>query len=712
MRQNRQKGIRESMLDRLGAKRFLHHLSRGLSLCSVSLYFLPSNAQTMQSTQVAPVLDAEIVVRADPSNRRDIDREVYIVKDTPLAQTKAAIEVIQNLPSVSVDATGQLRLLGSSSVQILIDGRSVPNAGTVLNSLQASQIERIEVITNPSAKFSAYGSAGIINIVLRRTFKAGLTGSAVVGAGNFEFATSRLSPTWKASSWSVSLSPAATSSTSSIDSRLERNSLLSPSTLNRIEQTSGRGDSRAIATNLQFGYEPSKQQRYSLTGNISRNDGTSEQVIIVTSALVGPTAFLEKRNAESRIDSKSLVFERKVTGEREGEEFKFSASMSSYGISTGAEYLDFLPNSTQSFSTNLSIKQQSATASLDYELPLSDKSKFSVGAEVQSEQQSIFDSAVGSLMSGPINANNDFSGRSFDTSAYVTLQSQIGSIKVLPGLRVQRRRFDFDEVSGVQPVERTFAFPSLHLERKLGKLSATISISNRADWPSIGQFIPYRRVTGPTTVDGGNALLLPERSLGVELSGRFPLLGQQVSITLYDRRKKNVRETSILADQNGDILSTPINVGDRITRGGQVSFRGKLSSELGYSASAWFAGVEFDRLNGVTVFRERTEEYGVNTQLEYTAGKQGEQGFQQATLNLRYLGPTRFLQSETGGILAVDLAVTKFLTNRLSLVAAFNRLIGNRRITTVRIATLFSERFSSNVDGPLVRLSLVYNLGN
>ena len=693
------------------AKYFLCELSYRVGALCVFLQVYPAVAQAAESPSVAPAPDEEIVVRADPSALREIDREVYLVRDTPLAQTKAALEVIQNLPSVTVDATGQLRLLGSNSVQILIDGRAVSNAGTVLNSLQASQIERVEIITNPSAKFSAYGSAGIINIVLRRTFKNGLTGSSLLGIGNFDHVTGRVAPTWKEGPWSVSLSSVATSSSSSISSQLNRTANSGNLPLDRDEQTRGRGDSRTFSAGLQIGFEPSSQKRYSLNASASRNDGGSDQLITVASARVGPTSFIENRSANSRIDSKNFSVERKVNGDKEGEELRVSASLNYYLISTNAAYLDILPNQSQFFATDLNIRQRSAAASLDYERPLSTKSKLSVGLEVQSENQIIADRALGFLLSGPVNIDESFSGRWFDTSVYATVQSQFGSIKILSGLRVQRRIFNFKDASEVDPVEKTLAYPSLHLERKIGKLTATFSVSERADWPSIGQFIPYRRVTGPTTVDSGNVLLEPERSRGIEIGARFSLLEQQVGLTLYDRRKKNVREPFISVDQNGDILSSPINVGDRSSRGGQVSIRGRFTSKIGYSASAWFAGAVFDRLDGSSVIRAKAKEYGGNAQLEYTEGKQGDKGFGQATLNVRYQGPSQFLQSRTEGILAVDLAATKYLTDRLSLVAAFNRLIGNRKITTDRNAASFVERITSNVNGPLIRLSLVYNLG-
>ena len=117
-----------------------------------------------------------------------IDRKVYNVSQDIIAQTGSASDVLKNIPSVEVDIEGQVSLRGSAEVMILINGRPSPLMGKtraeVLQQLPANTIERIEVITNPSARFRPDGTSGIINIVLKKNTKAGWNGTVTANAGN------------------------------------------------------------------------------------------------------------------------------------------------------------------------------------------------------------------------------------------------------------------------------------------------------------------------------------------------------------------------------------------------------------------------------------------------------------------------------------------------------------------------------------------------
>ncbi len=598
----------------------------------------PVAAQQGSGTAAQQSPGDDIVVQAEPGDRSLIDRETYIVRDTPLAQTKTAVEIIQNLPSVSVDAAGQLRLLGNRNVKILIDGRDVADGGVVLSTLQASQIARIEVMTNPSAQFSAYGSAGIINIVLRRNFADGLAGSVGAGAGNPGYFNARLSPTWSDGTWSVAVSPSVTVSDSRTDRLVERTGAGGDPGLNRTEDETGRGTGRTASAMGQVSFRPSAAKRYDLTAGISRIRAEAERFVRISSPLGAFAPFAETSTGRSGIDSESLSLERKATGKRDGEEFKLSLSWSHFATSARASYADLLAIGAREFAVANSIDQVASGIKADYAVPTGKDGTLSIGAELQRERQRILDTARGVLLSGPVDARNMFLGRWLDMSAYATFQARLGAFKVLPGLRVQRRRFEFGGASGLAPTGETLLFPSLHVERRFGGVAASFSVTRRADWPSIGQFFPYRRITGPTTVDTGNPELRPERTLGIEAAVRLPVAGQQVSLTLYDGGAGDVRDTAIGIAGNGDILSTPVNTGTRSNRGGQFSIRGKLASDWRYSASAWLADARFDRLAGATIRRDGAREYGANAQLEYSNGRQGERGFDQATLNISIWG--------------------------------------------------------------------------
>ncbi len=129
----------------------------------------------------------EVVVTGQRSGvKLEVDRKSFDVTQDIANAGGSASDVLGNIPSVEVDNDGNVSLRGNSSVEVWINGKASgltsENRAQILEQMPAESIERIEVIDNPSAKFSAEGSAGIINIVLKKDRKAGYSGSVQVGA--------------------------------------------------------------------------------------------------------------------------------------------------------------------------------------------------------------------------------------------------------------------------------------------------------------------------------------------------------------------------------------------------------------------------------------------------------------------------------------------------------------------------------------------------
>ncbi|MEM9547816.1 MAG: TonB-dependent receptor [Bacteroidota bacterium] len=131
-------------------------------------------------------LDEVVVVGEKSTTEFKLDKRVFNV-GTDLSTTGAsALEVLNNVPSVNVNIEGQVSLRGSSGVQILINGKPSilsDEASNALGTITADMIDKVEVITNPSAKYEAEGTAGIINIVLKKNEKRGLNGSISLNTG-------------------------------------------------------------------------------------------------------------------------------------------------------------------------------------------------------------------------------------------------------------------------------------------------------------------------------------------------------------------------------------------------------------------------------------------------------------------------------------------------------------------------------------------------
>ncbi len=136
---------------------------------------LQSDAQQMETVEV----------RAEKSQMEfKLDKKVFNVGKDLTNQGGSVNDVLENLPSVTVESTGTISLRGNSGVRILVNGKpSVIAANNGLSQIPAQSVERIEVITNPSARYQAAGSAGIINIVLKRNRLEGLSGSVEASVG-------------------------------------------------------------------------------------------------------------------------------------------------------------------------------------------------------------------------------------------------------------------------------------------------------------------------------------------------------------------------------------------------------------------------------------------------------------------------------------------------------------------------------------------------
>lgn len=154
-------------------------LSDGHSVHDLGVVLLPPSVNTLD----------EVVVQAEKSSMElSLDKKVFNVGKDLANAGGTATDILMNIPSVQVDPEGGIRLRGSNNVRILVDGKPSGlvsfKGGSGLQQLQASMIERVEVITNPSARYEAEGMAGIINIVLRKERNQGFNGSfeAITGS--------------------------------------------------------------------------------------------------------------------------------------------------------------------------------------------------------------------------------------------------------------------------------------------------------------------------------------------------------------------------------------------------------------------------------------------------------------------------------------------------------------------------------------------------
>ena len=150
----------------------------------------------------------EVVVEGVKSQMKfELDRKVFSVDQDIASAGLSASEVLESIPSVEVDQDGEVSLRGNSSVTVWINGKesglSADNRAQILEQIPGETIEKIEVITNPSAKYSPEGTAGIINIVLKKDIRAGYYGSAEIGANTQGGGNANFNINYNSSKWDL-----------------------------------------------------------------------------------------------------------------------------------------------------------------------------------------------------------------------------------------------------------------------------------------------------------------------------------------------------------------------------------------------------------------------------------------------------------------------------------------------------------------------------
>ncbi len=161
----------------------------GYATKTISTYKIVNSKIDLKTIILDQVLEGldEVVVRAETSQTEfKLDKRIFNVGKDLSSTGASALEVLNNVPSVNVNIEGEISLRGSQGVQILINGKPsvlAADDGNALGTITADMIEQIEVITNPSAKYDAQGTAGIINIIIKKSEKRGLNGSASLNVG-------------------------------------------------------------------------------------------------------------------------------------------------------------------------------------------------------------------------------------------------------------------------------------------------------------------------------------------------------------------------------------------------------------------------------------------------------------------------------------------------------------------------------------------------
>ncbi len=531
----------------------------------------------------------EVVVQGEASQTEfKLDRRVFNVgKD--LSNTGAsALEVLNNVPSVNVNIEGQISLRGSSGVQVLINGKPsilASEEGNALGTITAEMIDRIEVITNPSAKYDAEGTSGIINIVIKKDERRGFNGSVSVNTGAPENNSVGLSMNYRGEKFNV-FSQLGTGFRELPNDRVAEN--IDLNTGNQILSV-GEEFRNENFYNFVLGsdYYFSESSVLTLSGNFtleledqpSRTNFSAVNGQGVTTSDWERTEVTDANNPKFQFD---LQY-KKEFGDNEDHSLLFSAQGNFFAKDQSSDFEDVTlsgENRDNSQKTRTDFGEARYTVKLDYTLPISETLSAEAGSQFITQDVSnefeVQDLVDGNFISDP-NLTNTFEFDQDVLAVYGSMAYEGAKWGVKAGLRMEQTDLNTILLTTGETNDQDYSnlFPSAFTSFKFSeKFSLQAGYSRRVYRPRLWDLNPFFNIRNNFNIRQGNPNLMPEFTDSYEFTtilfvGKTPL-----NLGVYHRYTTDVIER-IATFENNVTTTRPENIGTNQTTG--IEFNTKVS---------------------------------------------------------------------------------------------------------------------------------------
>ena len=472
------------------------------------------NLNTIAIEEDAIQLKGVEIVSERSTIEQKIDRKVINVgKDLTTAGATAS-EIMNNIPSVNVDQDGKISLRGNENVRVLVDGRpSNIEASQLLKQIPSTSIKKIELITNPSAKYNPEGMSGIINIVLHKNANDGFNASINTG---LTFAkTPKINSSTNLNYKTGKVNFFATYG-NNFGKKFNEGSIL------RLDDQSNqlfdiKNDDKSHLFKIGMDYYINDKNTLSVYTNQNKliGDGKVDVSILNPDATKNLTQY-SKYDGNNLDGTYNLAF--KHLTKKEGETLDLEINHSIYSGDQLANFRTTFNNPsipTSAYSDDISEKRENSTINLDYVNPLNEKSKLEMGAETRIVRTQNNYTTNNSSLS---NSNYDYD---LDIhSAYVTFGQKFKKIGYQLGTRFESYKVNakLNNVTAFKDDYITL-YPSASMTYSLSeKDQFQMSYSRRVDRPSLGQTKPIREFSTPRVTSIGNPELQPQFTNSVELN--------------------------------------------------------------------------------------------------------------------------------------------------------------------------------------------------
>ena len=587
----------------------------------------PVNAGTIRLTPVAAQMQTAVVIAQRPIFKTEIDKKVFNVDQSLASKGGTAQDALRQVPTLNVDASGNVTLRNGSPT-ILLDGKQTD---LTLDQIPADQIQSIEVMPNPSAKYDAQGNNGIVNIVLKKNRKPGMNGS-FTGVGStlgetYGFANMNVyKHKWNFRFNYMGHTHRSVSNTTTTYENF---------TANATSIQHGHSVTTGPFQNFRLGadYNMDEHNTFSLSGNVGF--GSHPTNGNQTTEYWDKGALLDSNGYRNSYSGNQFVFTHAHfdyghTFKKEDEKLTASAAAETYhGNNYGNYDMQFLNKAGATLASPYMQRYNGfgngyhVTLQGDYSDPFQDgKAKLDVGAKTilrgNRSFQDFEDSSAQGYVKDP-NASYNYSYDNNTYAAYGSFTQQLGKFSYMAGLRYEKYTYtghllDSNSSFGYQ---ESGLYPSVFLTEKFNDDNDLhLNFSRRINRPQWWQITPQTNYGNPLNPQKGNPNIRPENTNLLELAYNTQLSGVALSTTVY---LKNTLDPMMAYNKplsNDTLLSTFENGNYANTYGAEIIARvpirkwwnattnfnlfqteinaDNLSQGLSNSGFSWFAKLNSD----------------------------------------------------------------------------------------------------------------------
>jgi outer membrane receptor for ferrienterochelin and colicin len=661
---------------------------------------------------------------AAPQMQTSIDRRSYSLAKDLQAQAGSLADALRNIPSVQVDLQGNITLRGNPNVTILVDGNPSgvfqgPSRSTSLQSIPASRFERVEVITNPSAEFSASGTA-IINLITKKAQGVGRTGGLQLNVAEpgRVLAVANAGYNSKALSLTGDLTYKRNETRGDVSEDRKAVDPVSGDTTDVAHEATSHQLGDAILAHGAVDYDVTPTSRLSGSLRVNYFDTGTKTANAFTTAdgsdVIQQFARPERQDIEQFISEVTGSWRQKFDGE--GHELVVFARHQDYTfhLTRDAEDVFSTPLTAPDFNTtDYTGRFIQSELKADYTRPMSDLSKLKLGFDLEDDDQRYNymgeqGPALDALSNDPLQSNLYLYKRDL-LQGYATYQRKFGDFSVLGGLRLQVDSLNLNQVTqGVKasPTD-THLFPSLHLAYKVSEAQTlSASYSRRIAYPDAAQLNPFRIQFDPFNFQAGNIKLSPETTDSYEVGYQYTRGDTYYLATTYFRQTDHSFTDVVQSLGDGAFLTTHENLNTSRSGGLELVAAGPLVPKVTYNLSTNIFWNEIDAANlGFSGSRSA-----------YAISGQGNLNWQVTArdfvqINAFVTGEALTPQGHTSPAGMLNLGFRHKLNDNLSVLATVQDVLRTYHSALVLDTPALSQRVERSFDTRVFLLGLTWNFG-